>query len=73
MKRKTIDRLRRRKRWRCELSDEARRMMSTPYGNADEFKMKVKRAHEKVRVWFGKRADMVINAIQRRVIRGAHE
>lgn len=73
MKRRRIDRLHRRKRWRTELADEARRMLTTPYGNSDEFKGKVKRAHDKVHAWFGKRADLVINAIQRRVIRGAHE
>lgn len=71
MKRRTIDHIQRRKRWRCELLDEARRMMSTPYGNADEFKGKVSRAAQKVAMWHGKRAAMVLSVIQRRVVRAA--
>lgn len=70
MKRRVLDHIQRRKRWRLELLTEASRMMNTPNGNADEFKGRVHRAAVKVALWHGRRAQSVLLAVQRRVFSG---
>ena len=70
IKRHVKDRIQRRKKWRAVLIAAATKMFTSHDCNSDQHKPEVAKAAAKVVAWHGRFGHAVLNAIQRRVIRG---